>query len=145
MKAAGVSGVARLGIGFMITWSVSSSSRYSAEPRSSGRSRGSVGSRSSSCRTELGRLSTPKPKWRDSTACESSTVKSEGISSCSPSGSPFGVAHSRVNPTASAHGPARCEFFFQSVAVVGPDRVSGRSGAGLTIQGSSRRAGYGGT
>ena len=71
MKAAGVSGVARLGIGFMITWSVSSSSRYSAAPRSSTLSAGSEleASFSMSCRTELGRLNTPKPKWRESTSC----------------------------------------------------------------------------
>ena len=69
---------------------------------------------SMSCRIELGRLSTPKPKWRESTSLhrcwvrvstrvrvrvrrvrvrvrtsfESSTVKSEGISASRPSGSP---------------------------------------------------------
>ena len=42
-----------------------------------------------------------------------STVKSDGISSSRPSGSPPGVAQSRVKPTASAHGPASAEFFFQ--------------------------------
>ena len=61
---------------------------YSAAPRSSSRSDGSarLASFSMSWRTELGRLSTPKPKCRESTSCESSTCTGRARTGCACTG-----------------------------------------------------------
>ena len=105
--AAAVSRVARLGSGFMKTWSVSHSSTNSEV------SCARISGLPSSWRIEFGRLSTPKWKCDSRTSLESSSVKMEGISPSRPSGLPPAVAQSRVKPTMSVHGPAIARCFFQ--------------------------------
>ena len=99
--------VARLGIGCIRTWSVSRIITYGDVTFSS------IPGTSKSCLNEFGRLSTPKWKWEASTSAGSSVVKIVSISASSPSGLPPGVAHSRVNPAMSVHGPPAAFCFFQ--------------------------------
>ena len=89
------------------TWSVSRIITYGDVTFSS------IPGTSKSCLNEFGRLSTPKWKWEASTSAGSSVVKIVSISASSPSGLPPGVAHSRVNPAMSVHGPPAAFCFFQ--------------------------------
>ena len=96
--------VARLGIGFISTWSVSAIRTYSSVMRA--RSAGFLKNSMTLC----GRLRTPKWPYLASTSVVSCGTKTVGMNFSTPSGSPRGDGQSRVKLDISVHGPSisRC-------------------------------------